>query len=223
MTNLDDVTISTSMEDYLKAIWQVAGEGSASTNALAKQLDLAAPSVSAMLKKLGELGLVEHEPYKGVHLTQAGIQQALRLLRRHRLIETYLLEHLGYDWGDVHEEAERLEHAVSDTFTERLDVFLGHPSHDPHGDPIPTADGKLPNTPNTPLAEINIGETLQVARLLSQAEDVLSYLAERGIQPGSQLKLIKREPLGGLIHVTIKRKQIVLSNELAMLIRGEQN
>ncbi|MEM7736330.1 MAG: metal-dependent transcriptional regulator [Deinococcota bacterium] len=221
MPNLKDATVSTSMEDYLKAIWLVAGDGSASTNELAKQLGISAASVSAMLKKLCGSGFVKHQPYKGVQLTKAGIQQALHLLRRHRLIETFLLEHLGFSWEDVHEEAEELEHVVSDYFTEQLAAFLGHPSHDPHGDPIPRLDGYIPDTPNTPLAELAVGKSLTVSRLMSQAEDVLTYLAELGIQPGSQLKLIKREPLGGLVHVVIKHQQMTLSKELAMLIRGE--
>ena len=220
MTNLKDISISISIEDYLKAIWLVAQEGVASTNTLAEQLQVASPSVSAMLGKLQDAGFVSHERYRGVTLTARGRQEALRLLRRHRLVETFLLEHLGYGWDEVHGEAERLEHAVSDRFTERLAEFLGHPSHDPHGDPIPEADGTLPDTPNVPLAEVEVGRALQVSRLLSQASDVLSYLADVGIQPGVRLEVTRREPVGGLVHVTLGDKQEVLSKELAMLIRG---
>ena len=216
-----DVSASTSIEDYLKAIWLVAQSGPASTTQLADHLGIAAPSVSAMLVKLQEQGLISYEKYKGASLSTQGLLQALHLLRRHRLIETFLLEHLGYNWGEVHDEAEHLEHAVSNTFTERLDAFLGHPSHDPHGDPIPNADGHFPDTPNTPLAEVEVGQTLQVARLMSQAKDVLSYLGDLAISPGQRLKVDKREPFGGLVHISIAGKKEVVSKDLAMLIRGE--
>lgn len=221
MTNLKNILISTSVEDHLKTIWLIAQEGNASTSALAEQLGIAAPSVSAMLGKLQDAGFVSHERYHGVTLTERGKREALRLLRRHRLVETFLLEHLGYGWDEVHDEAERLEHAVSDHFTEQLAEFLGHPSHDPHGDPIPKADGTLPDTPNTPLAEVDVGQVLEVSRLLSQAPDVLTYLADLGIQPGVRLEVTRREPVGGLVHVALKNRKEVLSKELAMLIRGE--
>lgn len=220
MTNSKNILTSISVEDYLKTVWLIAQEGAASTSALAEQLGIAAPSVSAMLGKLQDADFVLHERYHGVTLTERGKREALRLLRRHRLVETFLLEHLGYGWDEVHDEAERLEHAVSDHFTERLAEFLGHPSHDPHGDPIPNADGTLPDTPNTPLAEVDVGQGLEVARLLSQAPDVLTYIADLGIQPGVQLKVTRREPVGGLVYVTLKASQVVLSKELAMLIRG---
>ena len=184
MTNLNYKTTSTSVEDYLKAIWLTAKNEMASTTALAEKLGIAPPSVSAMLGKLQNSGFVEHERYKGVRLTETGSRQALRLLRRHRLIETFLLEHLDYTWDEVHEEAETLEHAVSDRFTNRLDRLLGHPTHDPHGDPIPNADGTLPDTPNTPLSEVEIGESFKVSRLISQTTEVLTYLAGLGIQRG---------------------------------------
>ena len=221
MANSRDAHVSSSIEDYLKAILLTAQDGSASTNALAEQLGISAPSVSAMLSKLQTLGFVEHERYKGVRLTDQGEREALRLLRRHRLIETFLLEHLGYSWDEVHEEAEAVEHAISDRFTERLAGLLGHPTHDPHGDPIPNADGTLPDTPNSPLAEVSVGQVLNVSRLLTQAPDVLTYLAELGIQPGARLEVTRREPLGGLVHITFDGKQEVLSKELATLVRGE--
>jgi DtxR family transcriptional regulator, Mn-dependent transcriptional regulator len=134
---------SSSVGNYLKAIWELAGEGAASTKVVADRLSLSSASVSNMFVRLREMGLAEYEPYHGAALTEAGRLEALRLLRRHRLIETFLLEHLSYSWDEVHAEAERLEHSVSDGFTERLAEFLAHPTHDPHGDPIPAADGSL--------------------------------------------------------------------------------
>lgn len=127
----------------MKAIWELAGTSPASTKEISERLGVAPASVTNMLGRLNELGLVHYERYHGASLTEEGCAQALRLVRRHRLIEFFLLEQLGYSWGEVHEEAERLEHAVSDEFTERLAEFLGHPARDPHGDPIPSADGTL--------------------------------------------------------------------------------
>ena len=221
MAEANRIKVSTSVEDYLKAIWLIAKDASASTNALAEQLNVAAPSVSAMLGKLQELGFVEHERYHGVRLTKSGYLHALRLLRGHRLIETFLLQHLGYTWDEVHEEAESLEHAVSEHFTERLAELLGHPTHDPHGDPIPGPEGDFPNTPNTPLAEVEVGHVLEVSRLLTQAADVLSYFAELGIHPGQHIKVSSTEPIGGLIHIHFDGRTEILSKELAMLIRGQ--
>src|SRR5919112_2746069 len=134
---------SVSVGDYVKAIWEVAGSGVASTKEVAERLSIAPPSVTNMFVRLQEMGLAEYERYRGASLTERGREEALRLVRRHRLIQTFLLEHLGYSWEEVHEEAERLEHAVSDGFTERLSEFLGHPGQDPHGDLIPAADGTM--------------------------------------------------------------------------------
>src|SRR5215213_8330067 len=136
---------SSSVGDYLKAVWELAvdAEGAASTKSVATRLSVSPASVTNMFARLQEMGLVRYERYRGATLTERGRKEALRLVRRHRLIETFLLKHLGYDWQEVHDEAERLEHAVSDGFTGRLAELLGHPDHDPHGDPIPSAEGTL--------------------------------------------------------------------------------
>src|ERR687898_2309692 len=146
---------SSSVGDYLKAIWDLAvdSEDAASTKGVAARLSVSSASVSNMFARLQEMGLVRHERYRGATLTARVREEALRLVRRHRLIETFLLERLGYDWQEVHEEAERLEHAVSDGFTERLAEFLGHPERDPHGDPIPTPEGALEADDSSPLRE----------------------------------------------------------------------
>src|SRR3712207_6147283 len=157
---------SSSAGDYLKAIWELseegAAEGAASTNDVAERLSLSAASVSNMFGRLREMGLAEYERYRGATLTEEGRAEALRLLRRHRLIETFLLEYLGYSWEEVHEEAESLEHAVSDEFTERLAKFLGHPGRDPHGDPIPAMDGTLKPDDSRPLNVAEAGEHVLV-------------------------------------------------------------
>jgi DtxR family transcriptional regulator, Mn-dependent transcriptional regulator len=143
MSDLVSNAPSISVGDYVKAVWEVTGSGVASTKEVAERLSVSPASVTNMFVRLQEMGFVEYERYRGASLTRRGREEALRLIRRHRLIETFLLEHLGYSWREVHEEAERLEHAVSDGFTERLAEFLGHPDQDPHGDPIPAADGSF--------------------------------------------------------------------------------
>ena len=150
---------SSSVGDYLKAVWELTGAsgGAASTKEVAGRLSVSPASVSGMFGRLREMRLVEYERYRGATLTDAGRAEALRLVRRHRLIETFLLEHLGYPWEEVHGEAERLEHAVSDAFTERLAELLGHPARDPHGDPIPGADGTLAVEDSRPLVESRKG------------------------------------------------------------------
>ena len=197
--------ISTSVGDYLKAIWSVAGTGSASTNALSERLSVAPASVSNMFVRLQEMGLARHERYHGASLTDSGRVEALRLVRRHRLIETFLLEHLGYHWQEVHDEAERLEHAVSDGFTERLAEFLGHPQHDPHGDPIPTADGTLVPEDSFPLAEAASGTRVRISRVRDDDAPMLDYLEDRGLVPGRPLSVLEVRALDGVVTIEDER------------------
>src|SRR3982750_441989 len=153
-------SLTRSVEDYLKAIYQLSPQGRpASTSEIAQLLALSHPSVTGMVKRLSEHGLLEHVPYRGVQLTEEGRRAALRMVRRHRLIEAYLVEFLGYSWDAVHDEAERLEHAVSDTLVERMATSLGHPNADPHGDPIPAADGSIEELACTPLSDVPVGQT----------------------------------------------------------------
>lgn len=221
MTDFPSTSLSSAVGDYLKAIWTLQNSRGASTTSLAEQLNISSASVSGMLGRLQEMGLVRYERYRGVHLTERGQREALQLVRKHRLLETFLIEYLDYSWDEIHEEAEAIEHVISGRFTERLAQLLGHPSHDPHGDPIPSHDGALPDTPNTPLAEVGIGETLQVSRLRTQDPDILSHLTKLGIQPGQQVQVCEREPLGGLLHLEVQGRRRVLSKELAVLVRGE--
>jgi DtxR family transcriptional regulator, Mn-dependent transcriptional regulator len=193
--------LSPSVGDYLKAIWELAETGAASTKQIADRLSVAPASVTNMLGRLREKGLVEYEPYRGALLTDRGREEALRLVRRHRLIETFLLEHLGYSWQEVHEEAERLEHAVSDAFTERLAEYLGHPDHDPHGDPIPAADGTMPPEDSHPLGEAVVGERALVCRVDHRDAAVLAYLEEHGLVPGRLLEVREVRTLDGVVVV----------------------
>lgn len=191
---------SVSVGDYVKAIWEVAGSGVASTKEVAERLSIAPPSVTNMFARLQEMGLVEYERYRGASLTERGRKEALRLVRRHRLIETFLLEHLGYSWQEVHEEAERLEHAVSDGFTERLAEFLGHPDHDPHGDLIPAADGTFEPDDSFPLGEAVAGERVRIFKV-SDDVSTLDYLGERKLVPGRRLSIKEVRDLDGVITV----------------------
>lgn len=215
--------ISTSVGDYLKAIWSVAGTGSASTNALSERLSVAPASVSNMFVRLQEMGLARHERYHGASLTDSGRVEALRLVRRHRLIETFLLEHLGYHWQEVHDEAERLEHAVSDGFTERLAEFLGHPQHDPHGDPIPAADGTLVPEDSFPLAEAAAGTRVRISRVRDDDAPMLDYLEDRGLVPGRPLSVLEVRALDGVVTIEDERgKTHALGEPLArsVFVRG---
>jgi DtxR family Mn-dependent transcriptional regulator len=191
---------SSSVGGYVKAIWEFAGSGAASTKGIAERLSVSPASVSKMFVRLQEMGLVEYERYHGVLLTDHGRSEALRLVRRHRLIETFLLAHLGYSWQEVHEEAERLEHAVSDEFTERLARLLGHPDYDPHGDPIPAADLTLARDDSVPLGEAKVGDRVCVSRVDEDAT-VLAYLGERGLVPGEVLEVKEVRELDGVITV----------------------
>ncbi len=192
---------SASVGDYLKAIWEVGESGAASTKDVADRLSVAPASVTNMFARLQEMGLAKYERYQGASLTEVGREEALRLLRRHRLIETFLLEHLGYSWQEVHEEAERLEHAVSDGFTERLAEFLGHPDRDPHGDPIPAADGTLAAEESSPLDETAVGDRVRISRVKHDDSSVLAFLGERGLVPGRVVEVKEVRALDGIVTV----------------------
>jgi len=191
---------SVSVEDYVKAIWEVAGADVASTKDVAERLLNAPPSVTNMFVRLREMGFVEYERYRGVSLTERGREEALRLVRRHRLIETFLLQHLGYSWDEVHEEAERLEHAVSDGFTERLAEYLGHPDQDPHGDPIPAADGTIQPDYSFPVSEAAPGQRIRISKV-GDDPSTLDYLGERGLVPGRLLCVREVRELDGVVTV----------------------
>jgi DtxR family transcriptional regulator, Mn-dependent transcriptional regulator len=174
---------SDTAQDYLKAVWnaQEWSPGPVTTSWLAARLGVGAPTVSETVARLADRGWLRHEPYRGVHLTAAGRAIAVQVVRRHRLIETWLVERLGYAWDEVHEEAEHLEHAVSDLFVERVDAALGHPVRDPHGDPIPAADGTVVRPPTVLLADLADGERGRVVRVDDRDPQVLRECAACGI------------------------------------------
>ncbi len=211
--------LTRSAEDYLKAIYTLTAEGgAAATSTLAQALELAPASVSGMVRRLADQGLLAYEPYRGATLTADGRRIALRMLRRHRLIESYLVAHLGYTWDTVHEEAERLEHAVSDTLVERIAKVLGNPRVDPHGDPIPGPDGTLAEVVYVPLTDVEQGREVEIKRVQTSQADRLRYLSGAGLMPGTRLKVVAREPFSGPIRLRIGRREQVVAFELAGVV-----
>ena len=211
--------LTRSVEDYLKAIYRLApGDQPASTNDIAGRLGLSAPSVSGMIKRLSDQGLLEHVPYRGVLLTTPGRRAALRVVRRHRLIEAYLVAFLGYSWDTVHDEAERLEHAVSDLLVERMALALGNPRFDPHGDPIPGSDGTVDELIYPALADIPVGDTVEIRRVDTSQGDRLRYLEHRGLIPGSRVSVAEHHPFGGPLVIRVGAEEQVIGQELARQI-----
>ena len=198
------LVLSGPVEDYLKAIYDLERVGEpASTNDIALRLAISPASVSGMVRRLAEHGLITHEPYRGVRLTTEGRRAALRTLRRHRILECYLTEVLGYPWDRVHEEAERLEHAASEELIERMAASLGDPVQDPHGAPIPTRDGTVEEATLRTLAEVAAGERLRVRRVEDDDAERLRYLAELGIRPGALMRILDKAPFDGPITLWV--------------------
>jgi DtxR family Mn-dependent transcriptional regulator len=213
---------SRAVEDYLKAIKHLQPESAqVSTSALAQQLDRSPASVTNMIKSLAERGLVEHQPYHGVRLSEAGEREALRIIRRHRVIEAYLIEKLGYSWDQVHAEAERLEHAASDDLVDRMAEALGHPELDPHGSPIPTAEGELTERRHPALSDVDEGASVVVREVSDADEGRLRYLAELGLFPGTHLDVVGQEPFEGPIRIRIAGEERSLGRSLAEIVRVE--
>ncbi len=212
--------LTRSVEDYLKAIYHLApGEEPASTNDIAERLGLSPASVSGMIKRLSDGGLLEHLPYRGVVLTESGRRSALRMVRRHRLIEAYLVDRLGYSWDTVHDEAERLEHAVSDLLVERMAAALGDPRFDPHGDPIPAADGSMEESEYTALIEIPAGETVEIRRVDTSQSDRLRYLRDHRLTPGQRVRVTAHHPFRGPVVLRVgDDTEEVVGHELAAQI-----
>ena len=197
--------LSAPVEDYLKAIYDLERSGEpAETNAIAQLLMVTPASVSGMMRRLAEQGLIDHERYRGVRLTMEGRRAALLTIRRHRVIEAYLTSKLGYSWDRVHDEAERLEHAASDELIDRMATAIGEPATDPHGAPIPTRDGTLREPVLVPISSLADGEQACVQRVSDRSADRLRYLAELGIVPGATVTVAERDPFDGPITVLVE-------------------
>ena len=212
---------SEAIEDYAKAIYALArqGDGTAATNALAERLGVTPASVSAMVKKLDERGLVRHVRYKGVALTPEGERVALEVMRHHRLLETYLAEHLGVPWDRVHEEAEALEHVLSEYLEARIAAKLGHPTHDPHGDPIPSVELEIAEGDTVSLAGLEAGARGHFVRVSDSDPEMLRYLAERGVALGDELEVLERQPFDGPLTVRFGDRLLTLGGALARAMR----
>lgn len=207
--------ITQAAQDYLKIIYILGNDQVAvNTSAIAAKLEVAQASVTGMLKKLSELKLITHKKYYGVELTDSGRKIALEVLRHHRLLELYLAEALGYSWDQVHDEAEKLEHHISEEFEEKMAQFLGNPMFDPHGDPIPSKDGVLPERNLMPLSNARLAQTVQVKQVSDSNPEMLRYLGEIGIYPETELDVIGKAPFGGTLHVRVNQKEYHLGEPL---------
>ena len=217
------LTIST--QDYLKNIYELTENGdNASTNALAEKLKISAPSVTGMIKKLSSATppLVEYQKHQGVSLTKDGKRAALEVIRHHRLLEMWLVQTLGYSWDEVHEEAERLEHVISEDFERRIAAAMGHPIRDPHGDLIPTEDLTMPEDQSMPLSALRAGETANILRVKASDPDLLRFLEKLDLTPGTQIKVTDYSSFDHNITIKIGRKSVVLGLNITSQIFVEQ-
>lgn len=219
-----DERITPAVEDYLKAIYQLRAEepatGPVTVQRLMERLGVAGPSVTNMVKRLAELGLARHEPYRGVELTSAGERIALEVVRHHRLLERYLVEALGYSWDEVHAEAERLEHHISERLEARIAAALGDPLVDPHGDPIPALDGTLADAATVPLLDLPPRHPAIVRRVSDRDPERLRYLERLGIQPGAAIELLEALPFDGPLRVRVGDAEHVIGRPLAAAVRA---
>jgi DtxR family transcriptional regulator, Mn-dependent transcriptional regulator len=223
MSDQHQMMISSAIEDYAKAIYALERRGGdpVSTNALAERLGVTAASASGMVKRLGELGLVEHEPYHGVSLTDDGRRVALEVMRHHRLLELYLVQSLGVPWDRVHAEAEVLEHVLSDELEELIAAKLGDPTRDPHGDPIPTRELTIDEGPSQSLQALAAPARGTFTRISDSDPDMLRFLADRGIAPGDEFEVIEKQPFDGPLFVRFGDHVHVLGGALARAMRVE--
>jgi len=210
---------SATVENYLKAIYQLSDtSGSVPTGELARRLKITPGSVTLMLQRLAEAGLVKYAAHQGVRLSKKGEKAAIRVVRNHRLLELFLAQALGLPWDEVHEEAENLEHAVSDRLVARIDEYLGHPDRDPHGDPIPNADGKMRTREGTPLPECVSNTPFVLLRVPDRSADFLRYLRDGGLIVGAKGTVLENQPSAGIVTVKIGGRAISLSRAVAASI-----
>jgi DtxR family Mn-dependent transcriptional regulator len=219
----DEARITPAIEDYLKAIYQLEQEepeaGSVTGQRIAERLGVASPSVTNMIKRLSDLGLVEYERYRGVELSEAGERIALEVVRHHRLLERYLVEALGYPWDEVHDEAERLEHHISEALEARMAAALGDPTVDPHGDPIPHLDGSVADADTRPLVDLAPGDVAVVHRVSDRDPERLRYLEQLGLRPGTKIRLLEALPFDGPLRLEIAGTEQVIGRPLGAVIQ----
>jgi len=217
--------LTISIQDYLKTIYELTENGdSASTNALAQKMTISAPSVTGMIQKLASAKppLVEYKKHQGTTLTKDGKRAALEVIRHHRLIEAWLVQTLGYTWDEVHEEAERLEHVISEDFERRIAAAMGHPIRDPHGDLIPTEDLKMPVDESTPLSAMRPGQIATIQRVKASDPNLLRYLEELCLIPGTQIEIKEHSPFDHNLTIKIEKKSVVLGLNITSQIFVEE-
>ena len=209
--------VTLSEENYLKAIYHLAKHenASVSTNAIAQKMQTKASSTTDMIKKLSEKGHVEYQKYKGVKLTEKGRLAAVSVIRKHRLWEVFLVQKLNFSWDEVHEVAEQLEHIKSDKLTQQLDVFLEHPTEDPHGDPIPDCNGNIPSSQKVLLAQIDQNQSCICVEVKDSTTDFLQYLDKHGIALGTKIKVISKESFDESMTLKINKTELAISKDVA--------
>lgn len=211
------------MQEYLAEAYRIAyyqpDDPYISTSALAEAKGVSAPAVTRMVQRLKEAGYLEHEPYRGIYLTPKGEREALANIRRHRLVEVFLVDVMRFGWHEVHDEADRLGEVVSDRIVERMEKMAKHPRRCPHGEPIPSADGVMPRVVDTPLNEVAVGTRWTVSRANTHDADKLAYLGELGLRPGTTFTLVSRAPFNGPIHLDVDGVDRVIGHELAGVLR----
>jgi len=219
-------TLTVSIQDYLKHIYELTEHGeAATTNALARRMKISAPSVTGMIQKLASArpALVEYQKHQGVTLTREGRRAALEVIRHHRLLEAWLVQTLGYSWDEVHEEAERLEHVISEDFEQRIAAAMGHPDRDPHGEPIPTADLKMPLDDSAPLSSLRPGAAATIKRVAASDTELLRYLEDLGLVPGAGIEVKDYSPFDHNLTIKAGRKSFVLGLSITSKIFVEQS
>ncbi len=219
------IMATSTAENYLKALYHACGEDqqeNASTGDIAHRLGLTPGSVTGMLKRMERAGLVDYTPHQGARLTSVGRKTALRIIRRHRLLELFLVESLGMGWDEVHEEAELLEHSASDRLIDRIDQHLGYPDRDPHGDPIPDARGNVVTVDGIPLGECSVGNLFVVCQVDDSSEELLRFLREGGLELGTTGKVLRAEPVAGIIEIEINNRRLVIGRDASMKILVRQ-
>jgi DtxR family Mn-dependent transcriptional regulator len=216
--------LSATMRDYLADIYRLSDRGSqdsdfVGTSTLADLLDVSAPAVNRMVTRLKEMGLLEHEPYQGIKLTESGRREALKQLRRHRIAEAFLVNVMEFGWHEVHEEANRISGALSEAVTERMAQMAGNPTRCPHGEPIPTADGVLVSLDDRLLSDVEEGGTFEITRVRTREPDRLEYMAALGLVPGKTVHVLHRAPFSGPLQLKVADEYRIIGHNLAELIR----
>lgn len=208
--------LSQAVEDYIKAIYTLqAEERPVPTSLIARRQDVSAASVTNMVKRLSKMGLAEYESYRGVTLTTAGEKIALEIIRHHRLLELYLREVMGYSWDKLHEEAEHLEHHISEEFEQKLEELLDYPTHDPHGDPIPTREGTIAEIATDPLSDVPVGVHVVVERVSDADPELLHYLEDIGLLPRAHVEMVDKAPFNGPLTLRVDDHELVVGHAVA--------